>query len=59
MQAHIINRGGENMGLINGFLTYLLLMFIIVCVGGVGIFFGLKLRKKKDAQKAMKDDANE
>ena len=36
------------MGLINGFLTYLLLMLIIVCVGGIAIFFALKLRKKKD-----------
>jgi len=47
------------MGLINGFLTYVLLMLIIVCVGGIGVFCGLKLRKKKDAQETMKVNENE
>ena len=47
------------MGLINGFLTYLLLMLIIVCVGGSAIFFALKLRKRKDAEKLLKDHTNE
>jgi len=50
---------GRTMGLINGFLTYLLLMLIIVCIGGIAIFFALKLRKKKDAEKAIKDNTNE
>lgn len=37
--------------LVNGFLSYLLLMIIIAGVAFVCGFIGLKLRKKKDSKK--------
>lgn len=51
--------GGVNMSLIGGFLTYLILMLIIVCVAGAAFFLGVTLRKKKDAEKIAKDKTNE
>lgn len=35
---------------LNSFLSYLLLMAIIVVIAGVAIFIGIKLRKNKDAK---------
>ncbi len=34
----------------NSFLSYLLLMAIIVVIAGVAVFIGIKLRKNKDAK---------
>lgn len=33
---------------INSFLSYLLLMLVIVAVAGVAVFIGITMRKKKD-----------
>lgn len=38
--------------LISAFLTYFVLMLIIVAVGGVAITLGITLRKRKDANEA-------
>lgn len=38
-------------GLVNGFLTYLVLMVIIAGVAFVSVFFAVKLRKKNDVKK--------
>lgn len=35
---------------LNSFLSYLLLMAVIVVLAGVAIFIGIKLRKNKDRQ---------
>ncbi len=35
---------------LNSFLSYLLLMAVIVALAGVAIFIGIKLRKNKDRQ---------
>ena len=37
----------------NSFLSYLLLMAIIVVIAGVAIFIGIKVRKNKDAKEKM------
>ncbi len=34
----------------NSFLSYLLLMAIIVVLAGVAIFIGIKMRKRKNGQ---------
>lgn len=36
---------------LNSLLSYLLLVFVIVAVGAVGIYIGFRLRKRKDAGK--------
>lgn len=38
---------------VNSFLSYLMLMFVIVVVAGCGIAIGLFLRKKKDNHAAQ------
>lgn len=35
---------------INSFLSYLLVMAVIVVIAGAGIFIGIKARKSKDAK---------
>ncbi|MDE6892031.1 MAG: hypothetical protein K2P30_01745 [Lachnospiraceae bacterium] len=45
--------GGEMNNLIlflNSFLSYLLVMAVIVVLGGIAIFIGIKLRKNKNKQ---------
>ena len=37
----------------NSFLSYLMLLLIIVVLSGVAVFVGITLRKKKDAKKEM------
>lgn len=37
----------------NSFLSYLLLMAIIVVIAGVAVFIGIKARKNKDAKEKM------
>ncbi|MDE7222200.1 MAG: hypothetical protein K2O34_00285 [Acetatifactor sp.] len=37
---------------LNSFLSYLLLMLVIVVVAGVAVFIGITLRKKKNQQTA-------
>lgn len=37
---------------INSFLSYLLVVVVFVAAIGVAVFSGIKLRKKKDSQKA-------
>lgn len=44
--------------LMNGFLTYLLLMIIIVAVAAVAVFVALRLRKKNDAKKLAEKEIN-
>lgn len=38
---------------VNAFLSYLVLMVIILIVGGIAITIGLTLAKKKNAKKAV------
>lgn len=38
--------------LISAFLTYFVLMIIIVAVGGIAITLGITMRKRKDAAEA-------
>lgn len=50
----------ENMAVVsflNTFLSYLLLMVIILALGGVAIFAGITLRKKKNAREAEQESA--
>lgn len=35
---------------VNSFLSYLLLMAVIVVIAGVAIFIGIRMRKKKNEQ---------
>lgn len=35
---------------LNSFLSYVLLMVVIVVLCGIAIFIGIKLRKRKDSQ---------
>ena len=43
----------------NQFLSYILLMAIIVVVGGIGFFVGVKWRKAKDAKAAAESGQQE
>ena len=51
--------GGNDMGqgivFLNSFLSYLLLMIIIVCVAALGFIVGRLLRKRKDAKTPASD----
>ena len=38
---------------VNMFLSYLLVMAVIVVLGGIGIFIGITLRKRKNLQEAQ------
>lgn len=44
---------------VNTFLSYIVLMLIILAVGGVGIAIGLLLRKRKNAALAAQTPAAE
>lgn len=37
---------------VNSFLSYLLVMAVIVVLAGVGLFIGIKARKSKDAKES-------
>ena len=41
---------GQGIVLVNSFLSYLLLMIIIVCVAALGFIIGRFLRKRKDSR---------
>ncbi len=46
---------------LSSFTSYLLLSLIIVVLGGIGIFIGITLRKRKDgklATKALEDNGD-
>ena len=43
----------------NSFLSYLLLMAIIVLLCGIAIFIGIKLRKNKNAKEALTEQTTE
>lgn len=38
---------------------YLIIMVVLAAIGGCGAFLGIKLRKKKDAKKAVEEAAAE
>lgn len=42
----------------NTFLSYLILMLVIVAVAGVGVFLGITFAKKKNAKKAAAETEN-
>ncbi len=44
---------------LNSFLSYLLLMAIIVVIAGVAVFIGIKLRKNKDAKQLAAEETAE
>lgn len=44
---------------LNSFLSYLLLMLVIVAVAGVATFIGITLRKRKNQQQPAVDTAAE
>ncbi len=47
----------ENLiGFLNSFLSYIVLMVIILVVGGIAIAIGLTLRKKKNAGAQAAED---
>ena len=35
------------------FVSYLIVLLVFVVVGGIGIFLGITMRKRKDAQNAQ------
>lgn len=39
---------------VNSFLSYLMLLLVIVILGGIAIAIGITLRKKKNAQDVQK-----
>lgn len=41
---------------INSFLSYLLLLFVIVVVAGIAVFIGITMAKKKNAPEQEKAD---
>ncbi len=43
---------------VNSFLSYIVLMAIIVAVGAVGFTVGVKWRKSKDAKAAVQQEAD-
>ena len=43
---------------LNSFLSYLMLMLVIVIVGGVAVTIGLTLRKRANAQQAISQEAS-
>lgn len=61
MRQRIQERLGGKMGnlilFVNTFLSYLLLMAIIVALCAVAIFIGIKLRKNKNKQLAGQDSS--
>lgn len=44
---------------LNSFLSYLMLLLIIVVLGGVAIALGITLRKKKNAQEPKVEETEE
>ena len=44
---------------VNTFLSYILLMAVILVVGGIAVTIGITLRKRKNAQTATVDVAEE
>ena len=44
---------------VNSFLSYLVLMLVILAVGGVAVAIGITLRKRKNAQTAVEDKTEE
>ena len=45
---------------VNSFLSYLLVMAVIVVLAGIAIFIGIKLRKSKNAKaEQMKNDSEQ
>ncbi|MBQ8598151.1 MAG: hypothetical protein IJ409_10215, partial [Lachnospiraceae bacterium] len=53
---HVITKGSVNMSnfilFINSFLSYLLVMAVIVVLVGIAVFIGITMRKKKNLQLA-------
>ncbi len=43
-------QGGINMGFINAFVSYLLLLLIFVAVGGAAVFLGITMRRNANAK---------
>lgn len=41
----------------NSFLSYLMLLLVIVVLSGVAVFVGITLRKKKDAKNEMTENS--
>lgn len=41
----------------NSFLSYLMLLLIIVVLSGVAVFVGITLRKKKDAKNEITENS--
>lgn len=44
---------------LNSFLSYLLLMAVIVVIAGVAVFIGIKVRKNKNAKAKQADESLE
>ena len=44
---------------VNSFLSYLLLMLIIVIIAGVAIFIGITMRKNKNAKQEVVEETIE
>ena len=48
---------GQGIVFVNSFLSYLLLMIIIVCVAALGFIIGRFLRKRKDSKTGIAESA--
>ena len=44
---------------INSFLSYLLVMAVVVVLGAIAIFIGIKLRKRKNAEHSAAAEADQ
>lgn len=44
---------------LNSFLSYLLLMAVIVVIAGVAVFIGIKMRKNKNAKEQIAEQTIE
>lgn len=44
---------------VNSFLSYLLLMAVIVILAGIAIFIGIRMRKNKNAKEALTEQKTE
>ncbi len=49
--------GGYDMGFLAVLLKYLVEMAVLAAIAGLGIFFGIRLRKNKDAKLAAEQPA--
>lgn len=55
MEGWIVTDMNNLILFVNSFLSYLLLMAVIVVIAGIAVFAGIKMRRRKTEQLAAKD----